>query len=481
VLTPGIIVLTALLAGVSLVCLIQRLLISRLTREREEIRTEESRVFDFLHGLGEAFSADVRPADLHRLIVEGTMRIVEAEHGALYLLDRSGTILVPAFISSGVAPFVAVPAHVLKQGKTAPVALDSYLRLHSVPLGDGLIGGVMQRGEILSGDGDRPAPLEFLSGNGEFTPGCLMIAPLMYARQKLGVLAISNSRGGALFQPSDAQVFSSIAEQSAFALYNAIVFSDASEKKRLDHDLDVARDIQRILLPSSAPEIPGYQIAGINVPARQVSGDYLDYLKLADEKMGIVIADVSGKGVPASLIMAMCRSALRSEASGCDSAAYVLRKVNRLLFPDIKEDMFVSMAYGILDPASNELVLARAGHDAPLKFDAATGKISKINPPGMAIGIDSGDVFDRVVSDVTIAMEPGDCLIFYTDGITEALDRNGAEFGLDRLMRAVQSSAPQGAAAIIRRLTHDVGEFSGNLPQHDDITLIAIRRDESEG
>src|SRR6202030_4409594 len=176
----------------------------------------------------------------------------------------------------------------------------------------------------------------------------------------MGVLAIANGPRGAPFSQGDFVVFKSIAEQSAFALYNAIIYSEANEKKRLDHDLEIARDIQRILLPEKSPAVPGFEIAGINIPARQVSGDYFDYIRVDEHRLGVAIADVSGKGVPASLIMAISRSVLRSQATQNPSPADVLQKVNRQLYPDIKEDMFISMVYLILDPVS--IILSRAGH-----------------------------------------------------------------------------------------------------------------------
>src|SRR5256884_7155401 len=130
-----------------------------------------------------------------------------------------------------------------------------------------------------------------------------MATALLYGKQNMGVLAVGNGPMGAPFTPSDFVVFKSITEQSAFALYNAIIYSEANEKKRLDHDLAIARDIQRILLPAEAPSVNGFEVSGMNVPARQVSGDYFDYIKVDDERLGVCIADVSGKGVPASLIM----------------------------------------------------------------------------------------------------------------------------------------------------------------------------------
>src|SRR5260370_11864521 len=176
-----------------------------------------------------------------------------------------------------------------------------------------------------------------------------MAAALRDGNQDMGVLALANGPMGAPFSQADFVVFRSIAEQSAFALYNAIIYSMANEKKRLDHDLEIARDIQRILLPSEAPAIDGFQISGINVPARLVSGDYFDYIKVDDERLGVAIADVSGKGVPASLIMAICRSVLRSQAIGNPSPADVLQKVNRQLYPVTNQAIFTSMAYLLLD------------------------------------------------------------------------------------------------------------------------------------
>jgi sigma-B regulation protein RsbU (phosphoserine phosphatase) len=278
------------------------------------------------------------------------------------------------------------------------------------------------------------------------------------------------------FSASDFVIFQSIVEQSAFALYNAVVYSEASEKKRIDRDLDVARDIQRILLPNAAPAIEGFEIAGLNLPASHVSGDYYDYIRLGEDRVGIAIADVSGKGVAASLIMAMCRSVLRLVAGSSQSAAAVLHEVNRQLYPDIREDMFISMAYLVAQKGSDELVLARAGHDAPLHYQTSDHSVVRINPAGMALGIDSGNVFNRVTSDFRVRLEPGDCLVLYTDGVTEALDVNGLEFGISRLIEAVQVSSPDGAPAILSRVTSDLKAFVGNYPQNDDITLIAIRK-----
>ncbi len=447
--------------------------ISELERQRVELQVEEDRVFDFLHGLGEAFAEGVRSSELHRLIVESTTRILDAHGGVLYLMDKADTVLAPAFVSKGCPALLDVPRHILEQAQHNHVALESYLRLSPVKRGDGPIGNALATGQARIYTEEQLAELMPMVN---LTAHSAIVGPLVYRRKILGVLGIANGPMSTPFSEKDLTVFKAITEQSAFALYNEVIYLEAGEKKRLDHDLEIAREIQAILLPSSPPAVQGYELSGINVPARQVSGDYYDYIRVDERRVGVAIADVSGKGVPASLIMAMCRSVIRSEAVGKTSAAEVLCRVNQQLYPDIKEDMFISMAYFILDTETNQVTMARAGHDAPLWYRAADQSVEKLTPKGMAMGIDSGEVFNRVCSDFFFELATDDCLLLYTDGATEALDEEGLEFGLPRLVQGLQASVAHGAPGIIKRLTEDVKNFVGNFPQYDDITLIAIRK-----
>ncbi len=448
--------------------------IADLEKAVDKLKIEEARMFDFLHELGEAFTKDVRTDDLHRLIVEAAMSVLDAHGGALYVTNRQTPSLLPSFISKSCPPLVEVPRHILAQVEQTPMALQSYLRRHPVAPGEGVIGTVWEKQKpllLVSGD-----PRLAMLRDTTLQTGSAMIVPLVFAKARLGVLAVANGPMSNNFDASDFGVYKAIAEQCAFALYSASVYSEASEKRRLDHDLMLAQDIQRILLPTTAPVINGYEVCGINIPASRVSGDYYDYIAVDEGHTGVVIADVSGKGVPASLIMAMCRSVLRGAAPGCLSSADTLHRVNRQLYPDIKEDMFISMAYAILDHETNRVTLCRAGHDAPLHYSASKQTVAKINPPGMAVGIDSGNVFDRITGDFSVTLEQDDCLILYTDGVTEALDSKGFEFGMKNMIQSIQASAAGGAPAIVSRLTDDLRAFIGSYPQNDDITLIVIRK-----
>lgn len=447
---------------------------TRLQAARDKIKVEEDHVFEFLQGLGAAFSGDIRAGDLHRLIVEGATRILDAHGGTIYTISRDGQALFPAYFTKGCPLLIEVPNSILEQAETVPQALQSYLRLHAIERNEGLVGEVWVTGEpcLLSTPDHRLTPLH----DNHIQTGSAMLAPLSYAGQNLGVLAVANGQSRPEFSDSDFAVFKAIAGQAAFALYNAIIYSQAAEKRRLDLDLEVAKDIQRILLPSNAPEVNGFEITGLNLAAQQVSGDYFDYIRIDDHHLGVAIADVSGKGVPASLMMAMCRSVLRSESEGRLSAAEVLHKVNQQLYPDIKEDMFISMAYVILGDESDTVTICRAGHDAPMFYSSKDRAITRINPPGMALGIDRGGVFDRLTGDFSQTLESGDCLVLYTDGVTEALDSKGREFGTKRMMQSIQAGASGGAHTILKHLTDDLRKFIGRNPQNDDITLIIIRR-----
>ncbi|HRJ74072.1 MAG TPA: GAF domain-containing protein, partial [Terrimicrobiaceae bacterium] len=229
--------------------------ISELERQRSELQVEEDRVFDFLHGLGEAFSEGVRSSELHRLIVESATRILDAHGGALYLMDKTDATLVPAFISKGCPALLQVPPHVLDQAADNHLALESYLRLSPVKRGDGIIGKIWVSGQTrLFSEEDLASELPV----NPMTAHSAIVGPLIYRRKILGVMGLANGPMSTPFVEKDVTVFKTIAEQSAFALYNEAIYLEAGEKKRLDHDLEIAREIQGILLPSSPPAVNGY-------------------------------------------------------------------------------------------------------------------------------------------------------------------------------------------------------------------------------
>jgi sigma-B regulation protein RsbU (phosphoserine phosphatase) len=457
----------------------QRQAVDRLARERDAIEVEERRMFDFLHGLGEKLQADQSPGNLHRYIVDGVADVIKGDAGVLYLLNVETNRLVPVYQSAGTSPVLPVPAEILaeKNDADAEGQYRSYIRLSTLVPAESFIGRVLREGGVLH----VPDLLENKAFAGidpdpRFISGVRLIAtPLVYARRAVGVLIVTR-KGGEDFSRNDEEVFGSIAEQSAFALGSAIAHSDAAEKRRFERELTQASEIQRVLLPRAAPELSDYEIAAEYRAARHVSGDYYDYVRVDEDRYGIAIGDVCGKGIAASLIMAMCRSNLRSRAPENLSPASVLHSVNHSIFPDIREDMFVSLLYLILERGSKEVTMARAGHEPPILFRETKGATEVVEITGLAAGIDEGPVFKRNVKDYRFRMESGDVLLLYTDGIIESESSDGDEYGIDRLCEVLVENHALSAQDLVNAVMADLHRFSGEAPQSDDITLIAIKK-----
>ena len=455
----------------------ERRTVERVARERDAIQIEERRMFNFLHGLGEKLQADHSPVTMHRYIVDGVADVISGDAGVLYLLDGETGQLVPAYQSANTAPVLPVPAEILSEYDLADAESQyrSFIRLSTLVPGTCFISRVVQEKKTVCVE-NLIEHTDFAAGLSIFHKDVrLLAAPLIYASRPVGVLVVTR-KGGELFSQNDQEVFESIAEQSSFALGSAIVHAEAAEKRRFERELTQASEIQRVLLPRSAPALSDYEIAAEYKAARLVSGDYYDYIRVDEDRYGIAIGDVCGKGIAASLIMAMCRSNLRSRAPENLSPASVLHAVNHSIFPDIREDMFVSLLYLIVERGSNEITMARAGHEPPILFRRATGTTEVIETQGLAAGIDEGPVFKRSVKDYRFRMESGDILVLYTDGIIESENAEGDEFGMERLSRLIIENCDRSSQDLVNFITAEVTRFSAGMVQTDDITLIAIEK-----
>jgi sigma-B regulation protein RsbU (phosphoserine phosphatase) len=474
----GALLLSVIAAVVLVVALQNQRRHSRRLRIRfRDHDAKEHRMFTFLHDLGESIENEPSPAVLSRIIVDGIDKVVKATGGAIYFIsEEQGGYLNPSYVSEDCPPLIGLPDDVRKKAEKDPRAIESHIRLSRVGIGEGILGYCLEAGEAIQVDDMKGHP-SFRDTSNHHTAGVsVLLAPLRHAGKDMGVLAVARRHRDGYFSDNDFTVFKSAAEQSAFAIGNARIHREASEKRAMESELRTAREVQQVLLPQNAPVVPGFRICGTNLPARIISGDYYDYIDLGDAKCGIVIADVSGKGVPAGLLMAMCRSSLRSVAAGENSPSKALGLVNRQLFPDIREDMFISMAYGILDGMTGILTLARAGHDPALCYRAATGAVESLRSPGLALGVDSGQVFERVTKDHEVPLQAGDCVLFYTDGVKEAVDAKEEEFGMERMAEVFRNAAPHGAEAVLNGMQAELKAFTGECPQMDDITLVVIEK-----
>jgi len=249
------------------------------------------------------------------------------------------------------------------------------------------------------------------------------------------------------------------------------------ESKALEHDLAIASEIQSNLVPKRMLKVPGYDISAYYRPSKEVGGDYYDFISIDDENEGVIVADVSGKGVPGSLVMTMARAFIRMEAerSRNTSPADTLMKANRMLAQDIKKGMFVTALYCILNKRTNELRVASAGHNPLVIWRAATNQVQLVNPNGIALGFDKGPVFERTVKDEMIVLGHGDRIVAFTDGTVEAMNAQNQEFGDERFYTLIRDLAPRDSNQMLNLLVKALDEHKGNAPQSDDITIVTLR------
>jgi sigma-B regulation protein RsbU (phosphoserine phosphatase) len=310
----------------------------------------------------------------------------------------------------------------------------------------------------------------------------LAFVPLMGEGRAIGVLVLSNREARRL-DDEELRFVRLLANQAALLVEQARLRETEREQQGLEDDLAVARQIQLSLLPAGCPQVAGWEFAAAYQSARQVGGDLYDFVELpgaggaagarAAGKIGLLVADVSGKGASAALFMAYSRAVIRAAALRHASPAQVLSQANELLQKDNQASLFVSAFYAVVDAATGVVTYANAGHNRPLWWQAASGLVRDLSGHGLVLGVKAGFSYH----DEQLQLGPGDLLVLYTDGITEALDAHDELFGSDRLCRTVAAAAPgAGPQLVIDAVLAAVRAFSGGTPQADDYTLVGIRR-----
>ena len=243
----------------------------------------------------------------------------------------------------------------------------------------------------------------------------------------------------------------------------------------LENELDIASKIQQSILPGQFPTPPGFQVFANMEPARNVGGDFYDVIRLENGRMGLAIADVSGKGVPAALFMMSSRTLLKGTAIGGADPAEVLTQVNDLLCEQNEAAMFVTVLYAVYDPERGEFTYACGGHDPPLVVHADGSLTSLPLTGGLALGVAPGFQYGQR----TVPVAPGDTLVLYTDGVTEAMNSGNEQFGLERLREIFTGAPPKSVREAIDSIFAAVSDFAGDAPQFDDVTCLAVHRSES--
>lgn len=253
--------------------------------------------------------------------------------------------------------------------------------------------------------------------------------------------------------------------------------SHLMEQERMQQEMQMAQEIQQMLLPRRVPELEGFDLGSLYRAAKEVGGDYYDFLTVDERTVGVVVADVSGKGVPGSLVMTMIRTALRMEARGNRSASDVMAKMNAFVTEDMKKGMFVTMFYVVLDSVNRVVTYASAGHNPMILYRGESDATYFLKPKGIPVGIDvpDGDLFRKTISVEKLTLRRDDMLVIYTDGITEAMNQDREQFGEARLLAAIKRHGHGSAQEFADALNREIHDFTGGAPQNDDITLVAIK------
>src|SRR6267378_4963833 len=333
-------------------------------------------------------------------------------------------------------------------------------------LGEGIIGHVALTGEPIISPDVRNDPMYF-NARGETRSE--MVAPIISNEEVIGVFDLESDDLNA-YSPDDLEVLMMLASQVAIIIEKVMLHEQLVEKKRLEGQLEVARQVQLELLPARDPELAGYDISAYNFPTEEVSGDYYDWVRVYDDQIGIVIADVAGKGVPAALLMAFLRASLRAATHTGYSPNISMSKVNYLLWESIERNQFVTGFYGTLDATNRTLAYSNAGHNPPFLLDVE-GKAHFEKRGGVPLGM----FRDTRYYEYYATIESGQMLVLYTDGVTEAMNPAGEEYGLDRLVDAARRGRHLSARELIDFIHREVIDWTEGLGVTDDVTFFIVK------
>jgi serine phosphatase RsbU (regulator of sigma subunit) len=306
-----------------------------------------------------------------------------------------------------------------------------------------------------------------------------LVVPLVSQGELIGLLNLGPRLSQQEYSADDRKLLSDLSTQTAPSVRVAELVrqqqQEAQERERIEQELKVARVIQQTLLPKTLPKLPGYDVAAYYQPAREVGGDFYDFLELEDGRLGLVVGDVTDKGIPAALVMATTRAMLRTAAQRLFSPGDVLRRANETLVTDIPPNMFITCLYAILEPESGRLHYANAGQDLPYRRRAGRSQgAEELKARGMPLGLMSGMEYEEK----EILLEKGESILFYSDGLVEAHDPHHEMFGSPRLQGLVGAHR-SGGSSLIGFLLSELTRFTGeDWEQEDDITLVTLERSE---
>lgn len=358
-----------------------------------------------------------------------------------------------------------------ERGEVSAICTDGYAsenkKYLDLKIGQGLVGWVANTGEPVIVP-DVAQDERYVSAHPETRSE--IVAPVKVDGRVLGVVNLESNRSAA-YDQHDLDLVTAFASHAGISIERAILHNKMIENKRLEEQLKIARQIQLTFIPRSDPVIEGYDISGINIPSEEVGGDYFDFIKIIDNQTGIGIADVSGKGIPASLIMASFRASLLAEIRNNYAIRTVFKKVNSLLYESVEQGNFVTAFYGVLDSKNDIFTFSNCGHNRPILL-RDDGTTEFLKEGGVALGV----LADSEYEERPIFLRSRDLIAFYTDGVTEVYDVEGREFGQEKLITALKEYRDLPSVEIQKKVVEAVKNFAAPDHNFDDITLIILKK-----
>lgn len=449
---------------------------TRLDEQRQMLAQEKLIVFDFVHNMVEAIGEGVTRQELFERVVHAAILSTGALSACIFECqeDRIRGVAVEGLFP----PHRPLPESSRGKITTRAKFIEQILKSEVFKVGEGLVGAVAQSGQGILIENALEDPRIIKHDDPVLEVRSVIVVPILFRDRNIGVLAIVNPSDGGSFGETDLSLAQSLSEQAGLAIHNLDLMASQIEKNKMDSDLGLAHEIQSMLLPKEFPGIANLQMATIYQPAQKVGGDLYDVFSIDENRVGIAIADVSGKGIPASLLMAICQSNLRHFARHVESPARVLSELNEVMVGETRPEMFVTIIYAVIDMKAHELVYARGGHELPIIVHSESEGRARhefLESEGMALGMVSNEIFDMAIRDRTIPFNPGDILALYTDGVTEAVNPDGIEFGNTRLAEVVSTLHNRDSDALVQGILDRITLFSGNAGQMDDLTVLIAK------
>ncbi len=425
-------------------------------------------MFEFMKNLGQAIMAKIDLPKVMDIIVTSAVKNIGADAGAILIVDEFEDILTVRATCGIYPPPYPVPD--IAGVKTS--SLKSYFSKTPIKIGETILGEAVKNGEpILVRNAIQDERMKYNTSNDIFFVSSVIAIPLIVSNRVIGVLSTLKRVENQFFDDSDFSRLKTFADYASMTIENIFTYLEVLEKRDMDREVSIAAEIQKKLLPGKLPKLESASLAVLTRPARGVSGDYYDIIRLNRDKIAIVICDVAGKGVPAALVMVMIRSILHLIVSSDKEASKILTWINRGITGRIEIDHFATIGFLVFNQRNREVVYSNAAHYPLLVYRSQTGKLAQVDTEGLPIGIERTARYGQK----RFNLHKGDIVILYTDGIIEAMNSDGRQYSLSSLINVIKKNSSLPSKELVEKIRLDLQGFVGNTRQHDDQTLLMMK------